>query len=142
MTPNSFMFDEYARPRDYLARLGVTVKSMRSPVFGSGAVQRDAFLQGMIRPTTTEGTPQETLVLCEGAPLPAGTLLQGSGVFQSVEAPEGAKVLAKTADGSPAILEIPRGKGTVYYLAMPLVPESMNLLSGRRRARARASRAP
>jgi len=140
ITPNSLMFDQYARPKDYLARLGVSVKSVRSGSFGTSDVKRDAFLQGMIRETVAKDLPAEAVVCNANAPLPEGTRLSGRGVFQSIESTDGATVVAKTADGAKAILEIPYGRGMVYYLATPLAPESMNAFLDAVASRAGVSR--
>jgi len=128
VTPNSFMFDQYARPRNHLAKIGVEVKSVAEPRYGREGETRDAFLQEMIRPTTAEGAPVVAVTFGPGGILPQGAALEGHGAFQTLELSGRAKAVASTADGRPAFVEIPYGKGMVYYLAVGLLPESMNAL--------------
>jgi len=134
ITPNSWMCDQYARPRDHLEKLGLKISSVDVPKYGSGGLKRDDFLQGMVRETTAGGIPRTAVTFKSPAPaagssnplLPDGTTLNGAGVFQHVVPPDAARVIAAAADGSPAVLDMPYGKGRIYYLAIPLVPESMN----------------
>ena len=125
--PDSLMFDEYARPRPRLAALGVSVAGAQEPSYTVGAAKRNAFLQGLERETSA-AAHGVFMAFGKTGVLPEGAVLEGAGVFQSLSLSGDARATAMTADGAPALVEIPRGKGMVYYLAVPLVPESLNTL--------------
>ena len=134
LTPNSFFFDEYARPKpEYLGSLGIEIERMTSPVLKAGAartgIQRDEagdgteapFLQGLIIDTVRSKVPRSALVPARGSFVAKGDQLKGAGVRHWLkEAPKGAEVLAKFPMGEPALMAIKKGRGTVYYLATPL----------------------
>jgi len=128
ITPNSLMFDEYARPRGHLARLGISVKEIREPAYAAGGVRRDAFLQGFIRETSAQASAHVYSATKGTSLVPDGTIIEGAGVFQTVGLSGSARAVAFTPGGAPTLVEVPLGKGVFYYLTVPLGPESLNLL--------------
>ncbi len=126
MTPESFLFDEYAHKRPHLKKLGITIKGRQTPEFASGALQRHEYLQELVRKASARDLPRRQIRVVAGNILPGGTLLEGAGVFQHIESSGKAVVIARTAKGEPAILEVPLGKGRVYYLAIGLAGQSFN----------------
>jgi hypothetical protein len=52
-------------------------------------------------------------------------MLEGAGVRHVATVQEQDHVLANFAGGDPAIVEIPLGQGAIFYLAIPLVRDSM-----------------
>ncbi|MFB3892040.1 MAG: beta-galactosidase [Phycisphaerae bacterium] len=138
ITPNSLQFDEYHRAAPYLGALGVNITRYRRPKVTVGEPTRDTeegagFLQGLSSKTTLSEVPKEKItVLDEGvfkglsSKAPA---LNGAGVMQTLELKGDAKAIATFADGKPAIVEIPRGKGRILYLAMPLETPSVTALA-------------
>ncbi len=125
ITPESLLYDEHAKAKDRLSRLGIRIESAVEPAFAIGATGRDAFLQGMVAETTEANVPSEKVTFSGDALLPKGTTLAGRGVFQTVSASP-STVIAATADGKPAVLDVKIGKGRVYYLATPLDGPDMN----------------
>jgi hypothetical protein len=51
--------------------------------------------------------------------------LQGAGVRHILKVGAGNRVLATFPDRQPAIVQVPMDKGSIYYLAIPLVSDSM-----------------
>ena len=57
MTPESFAFDEYARPREDVKRLGIEVKATDQPELEVEGAARHAFLQEYVRKATAGEMP-------------------------------------------------------------------------------------
>ena len=139
LVPNSWFFDQYNRTQPYLKQgLDVTVKSMKAPVITAGeartGIQRDLageeteapFLMGLIVDTVQSNVPKATIKTTGQGIFQDGELsLSGAGVRHMAAVGPNDKVLAKFDSGDPAIVEVPVGKGSIYYLAIPLVKESM-----------------
>jgi hypothetical protein len=51
--------------------------------------------------------------------------LQGAGVRHVLKIGASNQVLGTFPDGQPAIVQVPMDKGSIYYLAIPLVSDSM-----------------
>ncbi|MFH1070878.1 MAG: beta-galactosidase, partial [Candidatus Glassbacteria bacterium] len=118
----SFLFDEYARQHDESGRLGIKIKDVILPeVLGEGEE-----LQNYDQSIT------QTIVYGEvGRKIAAGggdifsgrqASLRSKGLAQKIEAGKG-RVIAAFEDGTPAIVMIQSGKGSIYYLAAPLEAE-------------------
>jgi beta-galactosidase GanA len=138
LVPNSWFFDQYNRKQDWLAPLGVTVTSMKGPVIKAGTartgIQRDVageeteapFLMGLIVDTVVTDVPKAAIKTAKsGIFADAELTLQGAGVRHVLKVAGADKVLGTFEKGEPAIVEVPVGKGSVYYLAIPLVHDSM-----------------
>jgi hypothetical protein len=137
LTPNSFFFDEYARPRPrYLRSLGIEIEKMSAPELKAGeartGIQRDVageeteapFLQGLIIDTVAANVPKSIILPAECTLAGLGEL-RGAGVRHWLKrVPDGATVLATFSTGEPALLELPQGKGRLCYLCQPLEEES------------------
>jgi len=109
VVPESFLGDEYNRPADYLARLGIAVRETQRPKPGS----LGSLVQGY------DQTFSQTATFADSAPqrLTSSALgeLKTSGVRQLFTAKGDVKVLAQYATGEPAIVQMPTGKGVVYF---------------------------
>jgi hypothetical protein len=138
LVPNSWFFDQYNRPQEYLKDLAVTVRSMKAPVIKAGAartgIQRDVageeteapFLMGLIVDTVVTDVPKAKITTEKtGIFADAALTLEGAGVRHVSTVGPLDKVLAKFETGEPAIVEVPMGKGKIFYLAIPLVRDSM-----------------
>jgi len=138
LVPNSWFFDQYNRKQPYLARLGVSVDRMKAPRIKAGTartgIQRNVaveetetpFLMGLIVDTVFVDVLRATIKTAKNGLFADGAAtLQGIGVQHVAKVEGRGKVLASFKEGQPAIVEIPAGKGAVYYLAMPLVEDSM-----------------
>jgi hypothetical protein len=149
VTPNSWLADQYARPADYLARLGIRISAMALPAVRISDPRPDVenaggFIMGAISERELRRVPRSTLEETADWPFAKhGLKLEGWGVQQTLEpggpsAEAGAaapvegladprvKVIARFADGRPAIVTFPLGEGTVYYLATPLEERSFH----------------
>lgn len=149
LVPNSWFFDQYNRKQDFLSRLGVSVASMKAPRIKAGAaktgIQRDVsgeeteapFLMGLIVDSTVTEVPKARITTAKAGLFVDGQrTLEGAGVRHVAQVDGAGKVLARFQEGQPAIVEIPAGKGAVYYLAIPLVHDSMVELMDRLVAKA------
>ncbi len=153
LVPNSWFFDQYNRKQDFFAALNVTVTGMKAPVIQAGAaktgVQRDVsgeeteapFLMGLMVDTVVTDVPKADIrtekagIFADGAPA-----LKGAGVRHVLKVGAPGKVLGTFEKGEPAIVEVPVGAGAVYYLAIPLVRDSMVELMDRIVAKTGAER--
>src|SRR5438034_4942540 len=124
VVPESFLGNEYNRPTDCLARLGITVRETRRPKPGT----LDAMVQGY------DQSFAQAVTFGSGAPeklLPAGTEAFGSigqlearGVRQNFELQGKAAILFRHPGGGPAVVEMPVGKGAIYYSGSSLEERS------------------
>ena len=115
LMPESFLGDEYNRPADYLVRLGITIRETQRPTPGG----QDAMVQGYDQSfsqaaTFADDAPQRLMAVGAEGFGPMGEL-KTSGVRQIFEAKNNAKVLARYSHGEPAIVQMPTGKGIIYY---------------------------
>jgi hypothetical protein len=137
LVPNSWFFDQYNRKQDYLAPLNLQVTSMKAPRITAGqaktGLQRDAsgeeteapFLMGLIVDTVVTNVPKATIRTATTGIFRRELELQGAGVRHTLKVSGDNRVLATFADRQPAIVQVPLEKGTIYYLAIPLVRDSM-----------------
>lgn len=139
VTPRSFVFDEYHRPRP-------------APP-GLPAIEVADYV-GLLKPPTPEqlcnedfleqqdvdpGDPRTPIVELHPADASslglAGTVLQGAGIRLELGGDVGEIAARFADDGSPAIVRILRGAGSIHYCAIPLRPQSYSrLLDGVMRA--------
>jgi hypothetical protein len=109
VVPESFLGDEYNRPTDYLARLGIAVRETQRPKPGGLGAMVQGYDQTFSQAATfADGAPQRLMAAVFGE-------LKTSGVRQIFEAKGDVEVLAEYPNGGPAIVQMPTGKGTVYY---------------------------
>ncbi|MHC4712313.1 MAG: beta-galactosidase trimerization domain-containing protein [Planctomycetota bacterium] len=127
VTPASFLFDEYARPREHLGRLGISVTDSVEPKFAAEQ-ERHEFLQEFIRRAKALDLPRHDIELVGGDLLEPGTRLRGQGTFQVLRHDIRTRVIGLTPQRRSALLEVPYGEGRFYYLATTLAPESLNSL--------------
>lgn len=115
VAPESFLGDEYNRPTDYLARLGITIRETERPKPGGLGSMVQGYDQSFSQAATfADDAPQRlTAAGAEGFG-PIGELKTG-GVRQIFEAKSSAKILARYSHGEPAIVQMPAGKGIIYY---------------------------
>ena len=130
-TPRSFQFDEYNRVQPYLAGL-VDVRSSvitglaREP--SPETLDDPEFIERqVVDPADARLPTTEIRATGEGVLRRPGLCLQGAGIREAIVARCG-RVIARFADGEPAIVSIPRGKGRLYYAAMQLKPHSYSTL--------------
>ena len=124
VVPESFLFDQYARPNDLTAELGVEVTDVVLPeVLGRGAMEQNydqSFSQSV-----EYGDVEKTMTTLDRDIFAghAARKMEARGLVQKLDVP-GATVLASFEDGSPGLMLASRGKGSVYYLAAPLENKS------------------
>lgn len=137
LVPNSWLFDQYNRKQDYLGALNIQVTSMKAPRILAGeartGLQRDAsgeeteapFLMGLIVDIVVTNVPKATIKTGRNGVFQEPIELQGAGVRHILKTGGSNHVLGTFPDQQPAIVQVPLGKGSIYYLAIPLVHESM-----------------
>jgi hypothetical protein len=132
-TPNSWLADQYARPAEYLGELGLRVTAMALPDVRISEPRPDiekapGFIMGAISERELRRVPRSQLEETADWPFAKrGLKLEGWGVQQTLELTDPrAKVIAKFTDGRPAIVTLPLGEGTLYYLATPLEAQSFH----------------
>jgi hypothetical protein len=137
LVPNSWFFDQYNRKQDYLGPLNIQVASMKAPKVLAGpaktGLDRDAageeteapFLMGLMVDTLVTNVPKTSTKSAGNGLLRKDLELQGAGVRQVLKVGGDDRVLATFTDQQPAIVQVPLAKGSIYYLAIPLVPDSM-----------------
>jgi beta-galactosidase GanA len=116
IVPESFLGDEYNHARDYLARLGVTVRETRRPRPGNAGTMVQGYDQSFSQDVTfsNEGT-----VKLKPAAAGQGEM-EAQGVRQIISAGGNAGTLFRYPDGNPAIVRSRLGQGAVYYAACSL----------------------
>jgi len=131
LTPNSWLADEYARPADYLDRIGIELEGMDLPGITVSEARPDieregGFIMGAVSEVELKDVPRASLKIASTGPFEGRSLsLEGWGVRQHLRCTaEGSEVLAAFGDGSPAIVRTPFGAGEIYYLGIPLTDES------------------
>ncbi len=138
LVPNSWFFDQYNRKQPYLTSLGVSVTNMKAPRLKAGTarsgLQRDVageeteapFLMGLIVDSVVTDVPKANIQTVSGGLFGDGLIkLEGAGVRHVAQVTSPGKVLASFDNGQPAIAEIPVDRGAIFYLAIPLVHDSM-----------------
>ncbi|MGD0921839.1 MAG: beta-galactosidase [Terriglobia bacterium] len=122
VSPDSLLADEYARPTNVLQTLGLRLVDREPPKLKHG--------EKTVTEYNLADLPRMPFVLAQsdvsaGRPL----RLQAAGGRQIIEcAPD--LVAAKLSDGSPALIHIRKGAGSIYWLAAPLLPESWGRFLG------------
>jgi len=116
---------------------------MRAPKLVAGqtrtGLQRDAggeeteapFLMGLMVDSVVTDVPKAQITTTPSDLFPEATELQGAGVRHVLKIGGDNRVLATFSDRQPALVQVPLQKGSLYYLAIPLVPGSMvELMAG------------
>jgi len=115
VVPESFLGDEYNRTADYLARLGITVRETQRPKPGGLGAMVQGYDQSFSQAATfADSAPQQLMTAGAEGFEPIGELKTG-GVRQIFEMKGNAKILARYTHGEPAIVQMPAGKGLIYY---------------------------
>jgi len=130
VVPESFLFDQYARQNDRIADLGLKIKEVTLPeVLGEGERVRNydqSITQTIVYGEVKGAVRTADLDIFKGKRL----TFQTRGLVQTLD-PGDNPVLAAFDDGRPAIVLLARGKGSIYYLASPLVTEDYHGLLAR-----------
>jgi hypothetical protein len=110
---------------------------MRAPKIVAGqartGIQRDMsgeeteapFLMGLTLDSVISEVPKATIKTAGNGVFRHEMELQGAGVRHVLKVGAGNRVLATFPDRQPAIVQVPMEKGSIYYLAIPLVCDSM-----------------
>jgi beta-galactosidase GanA len=119
IVPESLLGDEYNHPKDFLSRLGITVRETRRPKPGDAGAMVQGYDQSFSQDVTFTSEGAATL-----KPVAAqGIELQTEGVRQRIQSGN-AVALYRYPDGNPAIVRVRIGKGVVDYAASSLEPRS------------------
>jgi beta-galactosidase len=140
ITPESFLADEYLRPLDVLSEIGVEIARSTAGEAGLGGLEQQ-YDQARRRAVITAGAVESEITTLAGDELGKEALsLRGRGVVQTLKVGASSTPWAHFADGSPAIVRCATGRGSVFYLATPLEPESYARVLDRVFERASVSR--
>jgi hypothetical protein len=113
VSPDSLLADEYARPGRTPGSLGVRVVRREPPALKRG--------ERVVTEYNLADLPRLPLRKGDGPFTAQGVALQAAGGRQILEC-DAALVRARFPDGAPALVRVPRGRGTIYWLAAPLEP--------------------
>ncbi len=117
--------------------LGIQVTSMKAPKLTAGqtrtGLQRDAsgeeteapFLMGLMVDSVVSDVPKANITTTKSALFHEQRELEGAGVRHVLKVGGDNRVLATFPGGQPALIQVPVQKGSIYYLAIPLVGDSM-----------------
>jgi hypothetical protein len=132
VSPESFMTDQYLRPLDFFDQIGIRIlKTNAASDYNLGALEQQ-YDQTMRQSMASRRAATREITTLPSEELGKTPLkLSGRGVVQNLAVGDGSKELARFIDGRPAIVRHTRGRGNVYYLAMPLDPSSYALLLDR-----------
>ena len=123
VSPESFMMDAYLRPLDFFDQIGIRIlKSSAASEYELGALEQQ-YDQTMRQSIASRGVATREITTLPSDELGKAPLkLSGRGIVQTLSAGSGSAELARFTDGGPAIIRHTRGRGKVYYLAIPLEP--------------------
>jgi hypothetical protein len=120
VTGDSLRADQYARPADYLTQLGISVSGELDTSRASDTgPERQPF-----GPGEPGWSPQLDTSAYHVFP-DDDSLLVGRAPKLTVRPSEQAAVLARFEDGSPGLIRLPLGEGSIYYLGALLGSESL-----------------
>ncbi len=108
VSPDSMLADEYARPADRLSKLGVHIIRREPAPLKHGDKIVTRYNEGEL--------PRVPFIA-------QGMQFEAAGGRQVVEC-RAANVYGRFPDGAPALLRLPLGRGTAYWLTAPLEPAS------------------
>jgi beta-galactosidase len=115
VSPDSLVGDQYARPSQAAGLLGLRVIRREAPRLMGENLVTDYNLPDM---------PRMLLHNDSGGLFMAGSFgIEAAGGRQIIEC-DASNVIARFENGEPALIRLHRGRGTVYWLATPLLPES------------------
>jgi beta-galactosidase GanA len=125
VSPESLMTDAYLRLLDFFDQIGIRIlKSSAASGYELGALEQQ-YDQTMRQPMASRGVATREITTLPSEELGKAPLkLSGRGIVQTLAAGSGSAELARFTDGGPAIIRHTRGRGKVYYLAIPLEPSS------------------
>jgi len=114
--PDSLLADEYSRPTGILGSLGLRLTRREPPRLKRGEL--------LVTEYNLPDLPRMPLKRADRKPFTTdGVPLAAAGARQILEC-QASDVIARFEDGSPAIIQLRRAKGTIYWLAAPLDPQS------------------
>jgi hypothetical protein len=130
MTPESFLGDEYNHPEDYLKSLGLKIHETQRPAPGGLGSLVQGYDQSFSQQVTFAPGRSATLRPADSEMAATGTL-DTQGVQQRLKIAKSAKILYSYPDGTPAVVRVSIGKGSVYYAAASLKAQSYSRLLDR-----------
>jgi beta-galactosidase GanA len=141
LTPESLLADQYLRPLDFFAQIGVEIVKSTAGGEGEAGSLEPQHDQTRRRAVATAGVIDSEITTRPGDEFGNEILrLKGRGIIQTLKLGEGSTVWARFPDGTPAIVKRAIGRGIVWYLATPLEPQSYARLLDRLLERAGVSR--
>jgi Beta-galactosidase/Beta-galactosidase trimerisation domain len=116
VSPNSFIGDEYARPSQRPPVPGLEVTRREPPPLNGG--------EKFVTEYNVVDLPRMPLLNRSGEPFKIeGVALEAAGMRQTVNC-DPASIMAHFRDGTSALVDLRSGRGHIYWLTTPLLPES------------------
>jgi len=116
VSPDSLLADEYARPTNVLETLGLRLVRREPPKLKRG--------ETIVTEYNLADLPRIPFVLAQSDVSGSRALRLQAAAGRQIIACAPDLVAAKLSDGSPALIHIQKGAGSIYWLAAPLLPES------------------
>jgi hypothetical protein len=141
MLPSSFLSDEYNRPADYLAQIGVQVRRIEQPQTDQTGEVEQAYDQSFHERVVYRSQPVVDLSIEASALFaPSPPRLQAEGTRQEVVISGTHQTLATFPNGQAALVSLNRGRGVIYYSATSFPKGSLSSLLDRIFDRSRVER--
>lgn len=123
IVPESLLGDEYNRPQNYLAKLGISVDRTLRPKPSRTSNMVQGYDQSFSQSVQFEAEKQEALT-----PVNAGSQLTSGGLRQVMRIDANAIARYRYSDGTPAIASRRLGKGTIDYASCNFEKDSYSRL--------------
>jgi beta-galactosidase GanA len=132
LIPNSLIFDEYNRPRDYLKEIaGIEIVSMKLPKIKVNKetvdvlTKDEGFIMGPSSDVEMSDVKKSKIKILKKDIFGDSIDLEGQGVVHKIKTDKNVEVIGEFLEGGSAITVNKIGKGKVYYLATPLEKNSL-----------------
>jgi glycosyl hydrolase family 42 (putative beta-galactosidase) len=127
--PSSFLSNEYNRPADYLAQIGVQIRRIEQPVADRTGEVEQAYDQSFHERVVYRSQEIVDLkITSEGLFAREAPALKAHGTRQEITVSGPHQTLANFAEGPPALVSLKRGRGHIYYSATSFPRQSLNAL--------------
>jgi len=129
MLPSSLLSDEYNRPADYLAQLGVQVRRIEQP-----ATDRTGEIEQAYDQSFHERVTYRSQEIVDLKTMPTGLFVKNAppikaqGTRQEITVTGQHQTLAAFPQGLPALVSLNRGRGLIYYSATNYPRQSLSAL--------------
>ena len=127
--PESFMFNQYAQEKNWIAELGINITGVTMPTVLGKNEKVQNYDQSFSQSILYGAVEKKITILSEDifSNEPKALPMVSNGLVQTI-GPGSYTILAKFEDGNPAIVHSKIGSGSLYYLAAPLRSNDYHVL--------------